>query len=107
LLYTISPGSAIAAGRDAAGGGAREAGGAGGLPGNGLEQVAAGLPAGMIAVRAADVSCPGSAAGAGALVVSSVPAVSGEMLVFTCPVTVAPAVVGRPGGGIRPQLPRP
>jgi len=85
LLYTISPGSAIPAGPHAAAGGAKEA------------QVTAGSPAGMIAVRAADVSCPGSAAGVGALVVSSAPVASGEMLVFAHPVTVAPAVAGRDG----------
>ena len=97
MLYTISPDCAIAAGPDAAGGGAKEARGGGGLPGSGFAQVTAGLPAGMIAVRAADVSCPGSTAGAGALLVSSVPVTSGEMLVFSCPVTVAPAVAGRDG----------
>jgi len=86
-LYTISPGSAIPAGPHAAAGGAKEA------------QVTAGSPAGMIAVRAADVSCPGSTAGAGALVVSSVPVAPGEMLVFTHPVTVASAVAGRDGVG--------
>ena len=97
MLYTISPDSAIPAGPDAAGGGATEARGAGGLPGSGVAQVTAGLPAGMIAVRAADVSCPGSTAGPGALVVSAVPVTSGEMLVFAHPVTVAPAVAGRDG----------
>ncbi len=97
MLYTISPDSAIPAGPDAAGGGATEARGAGRLPGSGFAQVTAGLPAGMIAVRAADVSCPGSTAGPGALLVSSVPVTSGEMLVFAHPVTVAPAVAGRDG----------
>jgi hypothetical protein len=53
--------------------------------GRGLAQVTAGLPGGMIAVRAADVACPGGAAGAGALVVSAVPVASGEVLVFTLP----------------------
>ena len=62
-LYTISPDSAIPAGPGAAGGGVTEARGAGGLPGSGFVQVTAGLPAGMIAVRAADVSFPGSTAG--------------------------------------------
>jgi len=90
-LYTISPDGAIPAGTDAAGGGAKEARGAGGLPGSGFAQVTAGLPAGMIAVRAADVACPGSTAG---------PVTSGEMLVFAHPVTVAPAVVSR-GGAVR------
>jgi hypothetical protein len=100
-LYTISPGSAIPAGPDAAGGRAKEvAGAAGELPGSGFAQVAAGLPAGMIAVRAADVSCPGGAAGPGALVASTLPVTSGELLVFTHPVTVAPAAVGR-GGAVR------
>jgi len=51
----------------------------------------------MIAVRAADVAGPGAAAGPGALVASALPVTSGEMLVFTCPVTVAPAVIGRDG----------
>jgi hypothetical protein len=49
----------------------------------------------MIAVRAADVSCPGSPAGA--LVASAGPVASGEMMVFAHPVTVAPAVAGRDG----------
>ena len=97
MLYTISPDSAIPAGPHAAGGGAKEARGAGGLPGSGFAQVTAGSPAWMIAVRAADVSCPGSTAGAGALVASPVPVASGEMLVFTHPVTVAPAVARRDG----------
>jgi hypothetical protein len=97
LLYTISPDGAIPAGPDAAGCGAGEARGAGGRPGSGPARVTAGLPAGMIAVRAADVACPGGAAGAGALVASSAPVASGEALVFTCPVTVAPAVIGRDG----------
>ncbi len=98
MLYTISPDSAIPAGQNSVGGGAREMPGAAAeLPGGGSAQVAAGLPAGMIAVRAADVSWPGSAARAGALVVSSVPVASGEMLVFAHPVTVAPAVASRDG----------
>jgi hypothetical protein len=88
-LYTISPDGAIPAGLDAAGGG--------GLPGSGFAQVTAMLPAGMIAVRPADVACAGSTARAGALVVSSVPVTSGEMLVFTHPVMAAPAVAGRDG----------
>jgi hypothetical protein len=88
LLYTISPDGAIPAGPDAAGGGAKEARG-------GFAQVTAGLPAGMIAVRAADVSCPGSTAGA--LVASAGPVAPGELLVFAHPVTVAPAVIGRDG----------
>ena len=69
---------------------------AGGLPGNGFAQVAVGLPAGVIAVRAADVACPGGTERAGALLAapaSAGPVTSGEMLVFTHPVTVAPAVV--------------
>jgi hypothetical protein len=45
---------------------------------NGFAQVTAGLPAGMIAVRAADVSCPGSTAGA--LVASAGPVAPGELL---------------------------
>jgi hypothetical protein len=93
LLYTISPDGVIPAGPDAAGGGAGEVPGAA----SGSAQVAAGLPAGTIAVRAADVSCPAGAAGPGALVASALPVTSGEMLVFTCPVTVAPAVAGRDG----------
>jgi hypothetical protein len=87
-LYTISPDGAIPAGPDAARGGAKEAWG-------GFAQVTAGFPAGMIAVRAADVSCPGSTAGA--LVASAGPVASGELLVFVHPVTVAPAVAGRDG----------
>jgi len=57
----------------------------------------------MIAVRAADVARPGGTAGSGALLAapaSAGPVASGEMLVFTCPVTVAPAVVSR-GGVVR------
>ena len=68
---------------------------------------AAGLPAGMIAVRAADVACPGGAAGPGALVASSVPVASGEMLVFTCPVTVAPGAVTPSGACPRVTFPQP
>src|SRR5260370_39562838 len=100
LLYTISCGSAIPAGADAAGGGVREVPGASGLAGSGLAQVAAG----MIAVRAADVACPGGADRAGALVAvpaSAGPVTSGELLVFAHPVTVAPAVTGRGGAGRR------
>ena len=104
MLYTISPGSAIPAGPDAAGGRAKEMPGAAGeLPESGSEQVAGGLPAGMIAVRAADVGWPGGAAGAGALLAapaSAGPVTSGELLVFAHPVTVAPAVTGR-GGAVR------
>jgi hypothetical protein len=51
----------------------------------------------MIAVRAADVACPGGVALPGALVASAGPVTSGEMLVFTWPVTAAPAVIGRDG----------
>lgn len=54
-----------------------------------------GLPAGMIAVRAADVICPGGAVTA--LLVAGSPVASGELLVFTHPVTMAPAVVRRSG----------
>ena len=98
MLYPISPDIAIPAGQDGAGGSAREIPGAvGELPGSGSAQLAAGLPAGMIAVRAADVSWPGSAAGAGALVAPGGRVASGEMVVFTHPVTVAPAVAGRDG----------
>jgi Insertion element 4 transposase N-terminal len=100
LLYTISPDGVIPAGQEGARGGAGEVPDTAGRPGSGPARVAAGLPAGMIAVRAADVACPGSAAGAGALVASSMPVTSGEMLVFTHPVTVAPAVVSR-GGVVR------
>src|SRR5260370_16098478 len=49
-----------------------------------------GLPAGLIAVRAADVICPGGAATA--LLTAGSPVASGEPLVFTHPVTTAPAV---------------
>src|ERR1019366_1771230 len=56
---------------------------------------APGLPAGMIAVRAADVICPGGTATALLAAGSSVS--SGEPLVFTHPVTMAPAVVRRSG----------
>ena len=99
MLYTISPDSAIPAGPDAGGGSAKEVpGAAGGLPGGGFAQVAAGLPAGVIAVRAADVACPGGMAGA--MVATAGPVTSGETLVFTHPVTVAPAVVSR-GGVVR------
>ena len=55
----------------------------------------AGFPAGMIAVRAADVICPGGAATA--LLVAGSPAAAGEPLVFSHPVLVAPAVVRRSG----------
>src|SRR6266436_2570046 len=99
LLYTISSGSAIPAGADAAGGGVRELPGASGLSGSGLAQVAAA----MIAVRVADVDCPGGAGRVGALLAvpaSAGPVTSGELLVFAHPVTVAPAVTGR-GGVVR------
>ncbi len=104
MLYMISPGSAIPAGPDDVRAGAGEVpDAAGGRPGSGPAQVTAGLPAGMIAVRAADVARPGGTAGSGALLAapaSAGPVASGEMLVFTCPVTVAPAVVSR-GGVVR------
>jgi len=58
-------------------------------------QAGAGFPAGMIAVRAADVICPGGAATA--LLVAGSPVASGEPLVFAHPVTIAPAVVRRSG----------
>jgi Insertion element 4 transposase N-terminal len=58
-------------------------------------QAGAGFPAGMIAVRAADVACPGGAATA--LLVAGSPVASGEPLVFTHPVLMAPAVVRRSG----------
>src|SRR5260370_24644443 len=65
-----------------------------------------GLPAGLIAVRAADVICPGGAATA--LLAAGSPVASGEPLVFSHPVTTAPAAVRRSGavqaGG---GLPRP
>jgi len=54
-----------------------------------------GLPPGLIAVRAADVICPGGAATA--LLTAGSPVASGEPLVFTHPVTTAPAVVRRSG----------
>ena len=47
-------------------------------------QADAGFPAGMIAVRAADVICPGGAATA--LLVAGSPVAAGEPLVFTHPV---------------------
>ena len=58
-------------------------------------QAGAGFPAGMIAVRAADVICPGGAATA--LLVAGSPVAVGEPLVFTHPVLMAPAVVRRSG----------
>jgi hypothetical protein len=58
----------------------------------------AGFPAGMIAVRAAGVICPGGAATA--LLVAGSPVASGEPLVFAHPVTMAPAVVRR-GGAVQ------
>lgn len=98
MSYTISPDSAIPADPDAGAGGMKEGpGAAGALPWSGFAQVAAGLPAGVIAVRAADVACPG---GTAAMVATAGPVTSGEMLVFTHPVTVAPAVLGR-GGVVR------
>jgi Insertion element 4 transposase N-terminal len=54
----------------------------------------------MIAVRAGDVACPGGAERARTLLAapaSAGPVTSGELLVFTHPVTVAPAVAGRSG----------
>src|SRR5260370_20316118 len=100
----LTPGSAIPEGPDDVRAGAGEVpDAAGGRPGSGPAQVTAGLPAGMIAVRAADVARPGGTAGPGALLAapaSAGPVASGEMLVFTCPVTVAPAVVSR-GGVVR------
>ncbi len=103
MLYTISPDGVIPAGQDAARWAARESpGAAAGWTETGSAQVAAGLPAGMIAVRAADVRCLGGAAG-----VLPVPAgrvTSGEMLVFAHPVTVAPAVTGRDGPGAGARL---
>ena len=56
----------------------------------------------MIAVRPADVACPGGTERAGALLAapaSAGPVTSGEMLVFTHPVTVVLARASRPGGG--------
>ncbi len=58
-------------------------------------QADAGFPAGMIAVRAAGVICPGG--DATALLVAGSPVASGEPLVFAHPVTMAPAVVRRSG----------
>src|SRR5258708_14338466 len=68
-----------------------------------------GLPAGLIAVRAADVICPGGAATA--LLTAGSPVASGEPLGFTPPVTTAPAG-GRPSrpvpaGGWLPRPLRP
>ncbi len=98
MLYTIAPDSAIPADPDAGASGMKEGpDAAGALPGSGFGQVAAGLPAGMIAVRAADVACPG---GTGTMMATAGPVTSGEMLVFTDPVTVAPAVAGW-GGVVR------
>ncbi len=97
MLYTISPDGVIPAGQDGVSGAGEVRDAVGGRPGNGPAQAAAGLPAGMIAVRAADVPWPGSAAGAGALVAPGGRVTSGEMLVFAHPVTVAPAVAGRDG----------
>lgn len=54
-----------------------------------------GLAAGMIAVRAAGVTCPGGAETA--LVAEGSPVMPGELLVFAHPVTTAPAVVRRSG----------
>src|SRR5260370_38015465 len=54
-----------------------------------------GLPAGLIAVRAADVICPGGAATA--LLTAGSPVASGEPLAFTHPVTTAPAGGRRSG----------
>lgn len=56
---------------------------------------APGLAAGMIAVRAAGVACPGGAETA--LVAEGSPVTPGELLVFAHPVTTAPAVVRRSG----------
>jgi Insertion element 4 transposase N-terminal/Transposase DDE domain len=57
----------------------------------------AGTPAGMVAVRPADLARPGG--GDGALVVGGAgrPVASGEPLVFCVPVVIAPAVVRRDG----------
>ena len=60
-------------------------------------QADAGFPAGMIAVRAADVICPGAAT---ALLVAGSAVAPGEPLVFTHPVLMAPAVVRR-GGAVQ------
>src|SRR5260370_7869674 len=107
----ISPGSAIPAGPDDGRAGAGEVPDAGGgRPGSGPAQVTAGLPAGMIAVRAADVARPGGTAGSGALLAapaSAGPGASGEMLVFTCPGAGAPPVGRRGGGGGARGLPPP
>jgi hypothetical protein len=65
------------------------------MPTDEFPQADAGFPAGMIAVRAAGVVCPGGAAKA--LLVAGSPVASGEPLVFAHPVTVAPAVVRRSG----------
>src|SRR5260370_43057 len=56
-----------------------------------------GLPPGLIAVRAADVICPGGAATA--LLTAGSPVASGGPLVFTHPVTTAPAGGRRTGAG--------
>lgn len=58
-------------------------------------QADAGFPAGLIAVRAADVVCPGGTTTA--LLAAGSPVASGEPLVFTHRVLMAPAVVRRSG----------
>jgi Insertion element 4 transposase N-terminal/Transposase DDE domain len=65
-------------------------------------QVTAGFPAGMIAVRAADVVRPGTPVGVttALLAVGSAAVGSGESLVFGHPVVTAPAVVRR-GGAVQ------
>ena len=59
---------------------------------------ARGLPAGMIAVWAAGVICPGGAVTA--LLAAGSAVTTGELLVFAHPVTTAPAVVRR-GGAVQ------
>src|SRR5260370_3872658 len=100
----LTPGSAIPEGPDDVRAGAGEVpDAAGGRPGSGPAQVTAGLPAGMIAVRSADVARPGGTAGAGALLAAPAWAGAvalGEVLGLSCAVRVAPAVVSR-GGVVR------
>jgi Insertion element 4 transposase N-terminal/Transposase DDE domain len=56
---------------------------------------AGGVPAGMVAVRVADVA--GGGGGSALVVAGGEPVRSGQSLVFCHPVVVAPAVVGRDG----------